>query len=1071
MKGLPVNSSRVLSAVVLLAVSGCQCKSNSLVSADAELVIVWDDEHGLKVENRDAFYDFGEAFVGERRELTMFVKNAGSRTLSLAELVHVSGDAVDVPSLADQNPASFSVGFYAREVDPGATLGFVMEFSPKQLKPDFRATLRLVAHNAAEGKGEASVTLMGNGQAGECKIPDVIDFGTTPLGATVTHTIELKNTASVAGTATVGAIAGVDAAAFAFTADSARGDVEVGPTSSKLVKITFRPTELRSYSAQLDVQGVGGCPTKTVLIKGLGSNVTLSWRPIDTLDFGFVNLGDEGYRELTFINPSGGQISLTGVTTTDPAHFYQAVNAGSDPSRFTVAGGGESKMTMVCKPSALGPLTATLTFQTGLSSPSEGSLRLTCVGGGPRIRVTPRPTVQFGRVGYFPGSSAYSVSRTVLISNIGSRPPMPTAASNLHLGSVLPDGTPGQMPYIELRPGSGLMANELQASLGAYNPATGLEATAGQTLQLTLTLRPQSIGNKEAELVIHSNDASEPVVRLKVTAQAQTLTPCRSSISPMELNFGSVSPGAPKDQSVTITNLGTGANDTCYFTGIELQSGSNPAFSIVGGPIVEKEVLPGQSFNVTVRVDPQGSASSSLSTLTGALRFDISNPMQSQATVLLKAVMGPTCLAVAPDPLDFGLVKVGCRSASKTLTLYNTCARDVYLKAVALPAGQSEFAITQLPTIPPAGLLVSPTAAPVTVQARYAPINVGADTGVLSIDVLQDGQPMGYLVSLTGRADATGIQTERFTQDAQSKADVLMVIDDSCSMDDKQMLLASNFNSFIQFAVSANVDYHMAVTTTTVALSEQFCLPPFGCGSNVNQSVAPGGAFHAIAAIGTSPAVGPILKPSTSNVADAFRSLVRVGTNGSGTEQGLETAVLALTPPLSTAANAGFLRADANLAVVVVTDADDQSPQPVAYYQSRLLNIKGANRSSMFTFSNIGPYLSPAPTGACTYDGSGVANRYRSVVMGTGGVRAEICNTNWGATLQQLGQTAFGARTQFFLTNQPAAGQPLDVKINGMSLPAGAWSYDSASNSINFTATSRPQAGQTLTITYPVTCL
>jgi hypothetical protein len=154
-----------------------------------------------------------------------------------------------------------------------------------------------------------------------------------------------------------------------------------------------------------------------------------------------------------------------------------------------------------------------------------------------------------------------------------------------------------------------------------------------------------------------------------------------------------------------------------------------------------------------------------------------------------------------------------------------------------------------------------------------------------------------------------------------------------------------------------------------------------------------------------------------------------------------------------------------------VSDAGDQSPQPVSYYQNRLVNVKGFNRLSMFTFSTIGP-LQPSPPGSCTYDGGGDVARYLTISTYTSGVVDEICNSNWAATLQNLGRTAFGFRTQFFLTNTPdtSMGQSITVSINGTPVPASNWTYDAASNSIKFTPTTTPGPGQTLTVTYKTAC-
>src|SRR3954465_13389915 len=87
-----------------------------------------------------------------------------------------------------------------------------------------------------------------------------------------------------------------------------------------------------------------------------------------------------------------------------------------------------------------------------------------------------------------------------------------------------------------------------------------------------------------------------------------------------------------------------------------------------------------------------------------------------------------------------------------------------------------------------------------------------------------------------------------------------------------------------------------------------------------------------------------LLTPSTPNVRSALFANTAVGTCH-WDERFLEPAVAALTPPLSTSTkapgppspadgNAGFLRDDARLAILAVSDADDAndevSPRPVS---------------------------------------------------------------------------------------------------------------------------------------------
>ncbi|MCC6336893.1 MAG: choice-of-anchor D domain-containing protein [Myxococcales bacterium] len=1066
--------------VLALAVSGCDCRGNPGVNRSlGELGVVWRNAQGERIISRDAVYDFGNALVGEKKELTMTVRNSGAGKLSLMKLERTTGDSVAIGA-APADTDAFEVQFTTAELEPSGQVEYRMFFTPRGLKGDWEVKLLLTSEGARPEDATAVITLRGQGEKGSCDLPTTIDFGKVPVGETLTYAVPYLNPTSLPAIGQVGAITGTDASNFGFAPNTPMGNVPVNPMSTTEVVFTFSPTEKRQYTAQVTMKGAGECPEQTVTITGEGSDDVLTWTPTE-LNYGFVSPGYEAVREVLFTNLSNVPITLTEVTSGSPADFYQVVTPGGDATRFVVPGGGATTpLKVACNPSQLGRRDSTLTFKTPLTRAAMGTITLKCTGGGPKIKVTPRPTLGFGRVGYFPGSSSFSVTRKVNVQNVGTRPPMPDPTSALFLGRVAMDGTPGELPLFELQPKNAQTAqDEFTVALGSpYNPANGLQAIAGQNfVDLSVTLNPKSVGLKEAELIIYSNDSTEPEVRLTVTADAQQLPPCNYRVEPAMANFGLVAPGQTKDLPITITNLGQAQTDVCYLSGIDLSAGTDLAYSLVGGPVVEKELQPGQSWNVVVRVAPTGATPTTLVTLTGALTFNVTSPTNPQGLVPLRTSVGPSCLAITPDPLDFGTTKPGCNSAPRTLNVYNVCNTTMTIMGFSVPAagGQApggpncagtnpcpEFFRVVTPMIPTGGLSLPPGAAPVQLQMKYAPIDVGADTGALAIDAIQNGQSITYLVGLQGNGDATGQQTDTFLQDQSPKADILLVVDDSGSMQDKQSSLAANFSSFIQYAVAANVDYHIGITTTSTARQE--CVPGFGCLGN---SKAPAGELYL-----DGPTNSRVITPATTNVSQVFARMANVGIDGNGTEAGLETSVMALTPPKVANENAGFLRTDANLAVVIISDAGDQSPQPVSYYQNRLINVKGFNRLSMFTFSTIGPLLPSEPSG-CTYDGGGDVARYRAITNYTSGVTDEICNSNWATTLQNLGRTAFGFRTQFFLNNVPdlSMGQTISVMVNGQPVPAANWTYDSASNSIKFTSTTTPGPGQTLTVTYNTACL
>ena len=164
-----------------------------------------------------------------------------------------------------------------------------------------------------------------------------------------------------------------------------------------------------------------------------------------------------------------------------------------------------------------------------------------------------------------------------------------------------------------------------------------------------------------------------------------------------------------------------------------------------------------------------------------------------------------------------------------------------------------------------------------------------------------------------------------------TKADVLLVVDDSLSMSGKQQRLAAalqNFTSQLD-GLQPPIDYQVAVTTTTVSERLGACGPVrdpgaaaqcdsewqadgFACDSGLAcfRSFPSAGEFH-----------GTALQRSRFSAADFASALageVQVGVGGARQPQGLEAMKLALGQP-------GFLRDGSKVVVAFFTDAEDCS--------------------------------------------------------------------------------------------------------------------------------------------------
>jgi hypothetical protein len=192
---------------------------------------------------------------------------------------------------------------------------------------------------------------------------------------------------------------------------------------------------------------------------------------------------------------------------------------------------------------------------------------------------------------------------------------------------------------------------------------------------------------------------------------------------------------------------------------------------------------------------------------------------------------------------------------------------------------------------------------------------------------------------------------------AGARTDILFVVDDSGSMREEQQELAANLAQFIDALANAPVrlDVHIGVTNTSIDRGGDGATPgeygtnttygtssggqpfpgpagtPYPAGTIVAIHRDPDGAttagnFEWNAATGTWGG-SRILSSGAMSVAalsSTFKSNVLHGVWGSGKEQPLEAMRLALQAA-DGGVNAGFLRADARLAVVVLTDEDDCS--------------------------------------------------------------------------------------------------------------------------------------------------
>jgi hypothetical protein len=172
----------------------------------------------------------------------------------------------------------------------------------------------------------------------------------------------------------------------------------------------------------------------------------------------------------------------------------------------------------------------------------------------------------------------------------------------------------------------------------------------------------------------------------------------------------------------------------------------------------------------------------------------------------------------------------------------------------------------------------------------------------------------------------------------------------------------------------------------------------------------------------------------TPDGARVFSELVAVGDGSFGLEMGFENARLALEDPAWPATDAGFLREDADLAIVFVSDEDDLSPGSVADYVNGFRALKGAagqreeGRVRLAVVAGIDPPATGSATSCDSDDGEAVwAPRYVTLAAVSGGPSWSICGDLDGIA-ESVGLTVSEQKLEFALSGIPLTSS-LDVGL------------------------------------------
>jgi hypothetical protein len=566
---------------------------------------------------------------------------------------------------------------------------------------------------------------------------------------------------------------------------------------------------------------------------------------------------------------------------------------------------------------------------------------------------------------------------------------------------------------------------EIGVELAPSVPAT---LQPGDSIPVTLGYRPSNSGMDSATLVIESNDLNEARLDIPASGIGGVANACTVAVTPSSVQFGLVQPNHTATLGVVVQSAG---GQPCTFGNFSLNGNQELALDGAPGTLT---LAAGESERIPISYTPTQNGNH-VATLT----FTSNDPSQAVVSVPVNGSSFPTDIVVTPPEVDFGTIPTNCRSNFRQVSIYNTGTSQETVSQIFLDPSSSGELILNPVSLP----IALPAGAQSSLSLRYLPTDIGSDYGVLFIQHSASQVPVA--VPLNGMSDPNAMVTDTFEQ-LPSPADVLFVVDNSYSMMEEQAVLGQNLGTFLSFAQGQGIDYQIGVTTTDVY--EQ---PTGQHGELV-------GATR-------------IITPATANKEQVFQSNVNVGIDGAPDEQGFEGAYLALSPANLAGPNAGFLRPGALLAVVIVSDEEDQSVDPnntaqyraVSFYQNFFQSLKP---NGGFVLSAVVGTTNPDCT---SVNGNAYYGpRYITMAQATGGVVASICDPNWGQALAQIGVRSFGLKKSFQLSSQ-AVANTISVTLDGQPANAGAWTYDVNTNTVNFAV--EPPSYTTIAISYSVQCM
>lgn len=367
---------------------------------------------------------------------------------------------------------------------------------------------------------------------------------------------------------------------------------------------------------------------------------------------------------------------------------------------------------------------------------------------------------------------------------------------------------------------------------------------------------------------------------------------------------------------------------------------------------------------------------------------------------------------------DFGDSTIGCNSKA-SVKIRNAGSSQLIVNEISQVSNHPNNMSIDYGTLPELPWYLDPEETK-EINVEYSPTDLGSDFSTLIINS-NDPDESNVEIDHEGRGVSDLFVVQEIIQSSTTKVDIMWVVDDSGSMNWFQQNLATNIILFTHSFLQSNPDFQMTVITTS---------------------------DHTIY---------NVLDNNTPNVDLEIATDVLVGTGGSAFEQGMQMSYLALSSPYSVIDGRNFLREDAQLIVIYVSDEPDYNAPLWQQYASTFFDT--LKPQGMFI-----PYgIIGDPPNGCSNAQFG--DGYHQLINHYNGEWYSICGSGWGANLQNLG-TNIAIRSRFGLDHESVIEDTIEVYVNGQA--STSWYYNDQTNAIVFEEGHAPDPGDTISIEYGI---